>query len=96
MHFVALINVSKYSGGNEDSFSLTDYALLVFIKLDAQEWLSNNFDQYDTMFLATPDTLHKACIANSLLVLHIAQLINVDASRGDGRRRQREALTHDL
>lgn len=73
---------------------LTDDLLLVLLEFDIAVRLNQDFNEHDTVFMAAADALHKARIADALLVLQIPQLRDVDARRAGGRRREREALAH--
>lgn len=74
--------------------SLTHDLLLVRIQLDFSEGFYQHLDEDQAILVAASDALHEAAIANTLLIVYIAQLWGVDARRANRGRRERETLAH--
>lgn len=74
--------------------SLTYDLLLVRLQLDLGVGLHEHLDEDQSILVAAADGLHEARVADALLIVHIAELCGVDARGADGRRREREPLTH--
>lgn len=72
----------------------TGNLLPVLVQLDFCVGLDEDLDQHDAIIGAAPDTLHEAGISDAPLVLDVAKLRDIDASRAGGRRGEGKALTH--